>query len=230
MGLDTVELVMEVEDAFGITIEDAEAEAVHTVDDLYHLVARKSRVVPGERCLSATAFYQLRRAIRAVAPAGPERLRPSTTIDEALPVQSRRAAWPRLAEATGLHLPGLHASTAVAGSLLGGMVAGAVALGLWVGWLTKAQIGLVVVFFSLIALGIPACWIARLTAKHVYSCRTLGELAHRILCRNYSTIARESGAGYDRELWATLCRIIGEAVGMDPGEVRPELDFIKDLG
>jgi hypothetical protein len=229
MGLDTVELVMEVEDAFGITIEDAEAEAVHTVNDLYHLVARKSGVVPQDRCLSARAFYRLRRAIRAISPAAPQRLRPSTTIDEDLPVRDRRKAWPRLAEATGLRLPRLEASAAVAGSLLAGTLVGAVALGVWVGWLTMAQVGLVVVFVALVVLGILSCLIARLVAKHMPSCRTLGELAHRILCRNYSTIARESGAGYDRELWAALCRIIGEAVGIDPRELRPEDDFLKDL-
>ncbi len=229
MGLDSIEILMDVEDAFGITIENAEAGSISTVGDMFHLVAMKCQVLPGDRCLSARAFHQLRRAILAVHPAAPARLRPSTPIDEALPSEGRRAVWRRLAEATALRLPALHASATTVGWLICGTVVGAVALGVLAGWQTLAAIGVGVGALAFGVLGRMAYMIASRTAGHVPSCRTLGELAHLILCRNFGTIARESGVGYHRELWPLLCRVIGDVLGVDPGELRPEQSFVKDL-
>jgi acyl carrier protein len=46
MGLDIVELVMRTEEVFSITIEDSDAEQVHTVGDLYELVCKLLNVSP----------------------------------------------------------------------------------------------------------------------------------------------------------------------------------------
>jgi acyl carrier protein len=46
MGLDTVELVMEIEDEFNICIPDEDAERIRTVGDVYHFIlAQKDRPV-----------------------------------------------------------------------------------------------------------------------------------------------------------------------------------------
>jgi acyl carrier protein len=40
MGMDTVELIMRIEDHFGIAIPDAETEKIDTVQDIYDTVIR----------------------------------------------------------------------------------------------------------------------------------------------------------------------------------------------
>jgi hypothetical protein len=64
MGLDVVEFVMAVEDAFGLAVPDAEAERLTTPGRLIDYLA--GRLPPGGAeagaCLSQRAFYKLRRA------------------------------------------------------------------------------------------------------------------------------------------------------------------------
>lgn len=43
-ALDVIELVMELEEKFNIEISDAEAERMHTVQDVYNCVSRKISV------------------------------------------------------------------------------------------------------------------------------------------------------------------------------------------
>ena len=62
MGLDAVELVMRVEEEFGIEIPDAEAEEATTVGKLYELVLSKLKPDNRDVCLTSTAFYRTRQA------------------------------------------------------------------------------------------------------------------------------------------------------------------------
>ena len=71
MGLDLVELVMEVEDEFAITIPDADAEKIQTVGDLYQYVLQRTGhpaadAPPPAVCGSARSFYRLRAAFGAL--------------------------------------------------------------------------------------------------------------------------------------------------------------------
>ena len=62
MGLDSVELVMRVEERFGIEIHDSEAEPIRTPGMLVDLVFSKLQTGPQNYCASQRAFYVLRRA------------------------------------------------------------------------------------------------------------------------------------------------------------------------
>jgi len=56
MGLDAVELVMDVEDRFGITITDAEATSIRTVGDLVELCRQRIVAIDATRCRSLPCF------------------------------------------------------------------------------------------------------------------------------------------------------------------------------
>ena len=61
MGLDGVELVMAVEEKFGITISDDEASNAFTVGDLKRLVRAKLEIAASAGCLTQRAFHLIRK-------------------------------------------------------------------------------------------------------------------------------------------------------------------------
>lgn len=63
MGLDGVELIIAIEEEFGIDIADSEAEKLFTAGDIFELLKTKvARSDPGV-CLTQQTFYKLRRAL-----------------------------------------------------------------------------------------------------------------------------------------------------------------------
>jgi acyl carrier protein len=101
MGLDTVELVMEVEDEFGISVADADAEMIQTVGQLHAYVCHRLRPRGETICPSARAFYRFRRALLARQPVPRRCVRPSSRITRLLP-QECRDRWPAVAAEVGL--------------------------------------------------------------------------------------------------------------------------------
>ncbi len=98
MGLDGVELVMECEDEFGITISDFEAAQTTTVGELAELVIkllrRKGELEPIQFCESSRLFYQLRTGLlHAGCPY--DQIKPSSTIGALLdtPKKVRRSQF-----------------------------------------------------------------------------------------------------------------------------------------
>ena len=65
MGLDAVELIMAVEEAFDIEIPDREAEKLGTVGQMYAFIVNKLAFDQSRRCLSSAVFYRARQALRA---------------------------------------------------------------------------------------------------------------------------------------------------------------------
>jgi hypothetical protein len=102
MGLDVVELVMEIEEHFSVTIPDDEAGRILCVGDLYLFLLRRTggpAVVP---CPTARAFYTIRRVFMHSLGAERGQVRPATQLRHLIPVEVRETACPRLATALGL--------------------------------------------------------------------------------------------------------------------------------
>ena len=62
MGLDSVEILMKVEDTFGIKIPDQEAEQILTVGDFHNAVWRHLSGKQTDKYKSQNLFYKLRKA------------------------------------------------------------------------------------------------------------------------------------------------------------------------
>jgi acyl carrier protein len=106
MGLDTVELVMEIEDEFALRIPDDRAELMQTAGDVVDFIVERleGRLPPRGLCPSAAAFYRLRRAIleQIAWSLPPNYISPRACVRDALPVDNPHIAWERVATRVGL--------------------------------------------------------------------------------------------------------------------------------
>src|SRR2546430_2048787 len=96
MGLDIVEFVMAVEEAFDIAIPDDEAEQATTPGKLADLVMKKVGATDRSTCLSSRAFYLLRRYTVNELKIPRKYLRPDTPLGAIVPKQSRKGSWEKL--------------------------------------------------------------------------------------------------------------------------------------
>src|SRR5580658_5428920 len=117
MGLDGIELVLAIEEAFRIHIDDEEAGNVSTVGELHRLVASKLSRQPAGLCLTSAAFYRMRRGIVAALGIERHQVKPSTLLDAILPRNDRHDAWRRIQAAMELKLPERHNHEATVGDL-----------------------------------------------------------------------------------------------------------------
>lgn len=232
MGLDGVELVMECEDEFGISIPDAEASHVRTVADLHGVIMRlrgERRREPVRGCRSAAVFYRARRALvgRGVAR---ERVRPGVTLRELMPrrrdvrrrYESLRSvlagAMPR-AERSPIGQAGMESALAVLACVAGASAAWAwTAVGPWAG----AGVGAASAVAMLAAWGWLDSWVC--TRVPVLDA-TVGELVR-------DQVAAVSGWGAEleaAEVFARLRAIVSEQLGVPIADVVPGARFVEDL-
>ena len=111
MGLETVELVMDVEESFGISIPDEKAQDIVTVGDLFEFVKSRAKLAPAGTCLTAATFYDVKRALRDRGIS--QRFGPSAHLADILPSADRRSFWNSLGSGMQLKLPELERSKSV---------------------------------------------------------------------------------------------------------------------
>lgn len=100
MGLDVVELVMRVEESFGVTISDAEAVKCETPADVIALVLGKLSTSETSGCLSQRGFYVLRRALTETLGIDRRDVTLDTGIRSLCPGESDPVLWESLKSAT----------------------------------------------------------------------------------------------------------------------------------
>jgi acyl carrier protein len=102
MGLDSVEFVMAVEEAFQIAIPDSEAERMATPRHLVDYVMTRLGETDQRVCLEQRAFYRLRRAAMRVFGVTRSAVQVGTRWEHLLPPKQRRHNWTLLQHAAGI--------------------------------------------------------------------------------------------------------------------------------
>lgn len=217
MGLDGVELVLALEEGFGITITDAEAEACFTPAAVIDLVVGKLRAGDERVCASQRAFYLLRKGLTQTLGAR----RRSVTLDSDirsfvaetpesqvwsdLKLAVRARSWPALARPQSL----------VRGQWL-------LSIGTFLALLSIIRWEVAAVSAVLVTVGVTRS--TRRFRTHIppkYS---------RI--RMLVPFAVTSDAIFwDRDQVAALVRrLVTEQLGLQEGQYRESAHFFKDLG
>jgi hypothetical protein len=101
MGLDIVELVMDVEDAFGIPIPDDVAASLTTPRAVIEWIYARLPKDEGPRCLSQRAFYDIRNALVRESGLSRSQLRPETELFSVLPQSGAQRVWADVGESLG---------------------------------------------------------------------------------------------------------------------------------
>jgi len=230
-GLDTVRLVAEVEDVFGISIPDKEAERIQTAGQLCDYLVKKIGAIgsPSDSCLSAASFYLTRRKLASLFGVKQRAIGPDTAIEQFIPMEGRRAAWEELEEKLAIELPplefpqswGIVPFCLCGVGLIAAMVAGA-ALGR----------GLLVAFAP--TTFIASLWIIG-TAELFFGfrvprqCKTVGALSSLLMPDVLESRKPNQATWSQQEIWQLVQHLTAFCAGVSPKEVSRDSHFLGDF-
>lgn len=240
MGLDTVELVIEVEEEFNIKIGDRDAEKILTVGQLHDYIVERlppnspwnvtpaGQLTATEPCLTAAAFYRLRRAFAEVSGHARCAIRPTTPIHERIPAWGRRKLWKHARQKLGLKLPCLGYSTRT--QLVLAAISGIAAVCSALLFASDTQ-----AFWTWLVCGFCGAFVLLLVALRPLACeiehaRTFGDVARWIVVCDHNALCAAVGVRTSLSVWCRLVAVVSEQLGVDPTIIRPESSFVNDLG
>jgi hypothetical protein len=246
MGLDSVELLLRIEEEFSIDLPDDEVARVRTVGDLYGVVLSKLKTTPD--CLSSRAFYRTRKALVEVLGIPRRSIRPSSGLDIFSPPEQRKRLWIALSDAIGLTIPRLQYTRAwksqfiqIAMVLAAVVVLSAgIALHITLGLnIDRQMAGLLYCAFATIL------WILLFVVSHSLLLRwtpflrteipvaNAGDLSRMVLALNSSVFApaapTEEPLSKD-QVWIKLVQIFCDQLQLNPEEIVPDATIVEDLG
>ena len=207
--LDDVDLVQDVERAFGLRLPDEELTRCSTVGDLFELVVRKlpDGFAAADRCATAMCFYRVRRVILNLAPN--LTVRPSTPI-QALRSISVKSLYHAIQREAGLTPPSVYLSG-------WGGLALILFFALPIGLLVAGQPWWSAVLAAALSLALYRVSPVRLPP----AVATIGDLIQVITAHNVAALAAEGARLRPDEAWRAFRTICGSHAVAEGGEIEP---------
>lgn len=228
--MDGVELIMKVEQAFGISIANTEAERMYTVGQMHDLVWSKVQHMPSLRCNSQHVFYRLRQTLADRFDIPQASLKLNTSLNESFPRDNRREKYGVLGDLMELDLPGLRlphrprfflnlfGGVAIGGTLVAAIVSYFLDGPFWVYFLPVAGI--------ILTIQVSKALDPMRTEIHP---NALGEFTEEVVSLNIKHLSQKNGLNR-REVEEIINRVIVNKIGVDEVEVVPSARFTDDLG
>lgn len=246
MGLDVVELMMEVEDEFGIKFRDEDCEQLVTVGDLQRQVVQKQgggddQPVRANRsgCQSLRTFLWLRATLRETLPVADLRIRPTDSLAQILPQPERQFLWESWRQRAQLPLPNLTQPPVWDSELLtaAGFSAVVALANLMVLMSLLRPAGLifhtvVVVFLTTSALTGVLLWLWKSGWPHLLppGIDTLGDMTRSIEPRHWEMLQSSVSSAHAAAVLMRLRQIIHEQLSIPLDQIHPHSRFVDDLG
>jgi acyl carrier protein len=227
MGLDGVELVMEVEDHFGITIQDTTAERIRTVGDLVSLIHDRVSTAQRSYCPTLPAFLKLRASVRASSSDDSLRIRPRDKIAEILTPLQRRELWKRLENLLGTLPRQLRRPPALRNFLAASAVAMLFA-SVWIAAAIDFRVFPLTLAVAAIAIFCLHAFTVSFRVTPPQDWVTFGDVAVKIVGATMATKYLHLRSIDD--IFVELRPIIVETLGVDQDEMVLSARFIEDLG
>jgi acyl carrier protein len=231
MGLDSVEILVNVENAFGITIPNFEAEKITTVGDIHSIVWRNVQGRQSMRCKSQQLYYKLRHALITKFKVDNNDVELNASLNDIFPKTNRRLLYRKLERELQLKLPPLVLPAvwkntlritgvlAIAGSLVFSLIiVNQFNYTRWLYLLPGMGI-LLTIFFSNILDAV----------RTVFEPAIVRTYTQKVLSLNYATLIQQSGPNR-KEMEIVINNIIAETIGLELHEVSPEKSLTNDLG
>lgn len=231
MGLDVVELVMEIEDEFGISIQDKDAEKLQTMSDTQKYLQNILKSRKKFPCPNQHAFYQIRKALMKTGRFSRNTISPRSETQQFIPSENKHQFWKDFGDRIDLKLPSLALNSKI---IKGSLIAPLIVLVIVFCWnienngfiyatgsaLCSLMVAFIIIGIFLLAL---KC-IPTLNIDIPSGCKTLKEISIFIACRNYLPENLPTD-----NIWNRLCRVVSEVAGVEEKELKPETSFIHDL-
>ncbi|CAD72909.1 MAG TPA: acyl carrier protein [Rhodopirellula baltica] len=227
MGLDAVEIVMIVEDHFGISIRNDETERVLTVGDLVALIQSRIGAAHIATCPTLTSFLRLRSSVRELTNDQTLRIRIGTRVVDMMNRTQRRQLWAQLDDILGTAAPGLR-RPAILRKLLAFLATTTFVI---------AFLGSVTIDVAILPLTLALAACATL-ALHIITipfrsippdaAATFGAIARRMA--GISVATKQLHLRTDEEILHELRPIVAATLGTDGSKITRTTRFIEDLG
>ena len=107
MGLDSVELLIAIEEEFGIEIPQAEAEQVTTVGEMYDFLRKTLHSTPPVNCITQRMFSKVRKAFTDNYGVPKRSITLDSRLKDLVPQHELKDAWPYLDVFAQLEFPKL---------------------------------------------------------------------------------------------------------------------------
>jgi hypothetical protein len=239
VGLDFTELVMDIEEAFGVSFDLDEFRKMQTPNALIEVIRHKTLVSSQEQCLGMKVFHRIRSKLMEQFQHDRASIRPNTSLSMLFPAPIRKKQWLQLKATLGLtHWPALVRPVGLK------VFIGCLFFAVWVGLACflkanpRLASALPATFLEYQAL--TACTAAALLTaavltmttccKNTFSstCQTLADLARFLLAKHPLAFKPDPLSWSDSEIATVVKQILRETLGIK--KYSGDSSFLEDLG
>lgn len=231
MGLDGIELIMEIERAFEISIPDQEAEKLITVGDIHNCVWNHIQNLHSNKCNSQAIFYQFRKTFAGMFGTDKNIIRTDTLINTIFPEEKRRENYFLFEKKMELELPPL-VLPKIWRFLLNSLGAAFIGSGLIFAIIYSSFLNHSNWYYLLPFAGSALTVLLSIILnpkRTIISPDRMKAYVEKTLSLNALMYAKKNGLGRN-EMEIIVNNIISEKTGLDLDEISPEKSFIDDLG